>query len=430
MLQQECTRASCPEMKAGEWLYLCVAHGNEGAMEQCCAIDYILHTLDSATALLNTPRAFPSRLQIPPASHRHFSSLARRLGRIFAHAYFHHREAFELAEAESSLYSRFLALTSKFDLVPSEFLVIPQRTSNDEDTDESRPPEISRGTSAASHSNGQILNAAQYREEDQWNRSFNMANNFIRRDGCKDSGLIRLGGESPKKLGRSRTDTMVLHEGFAFVEELARSGAIKDPEDMDGESITPDLDPTLREEGEATEYTQQVAELSSSPTSDNDSLPPEASLLKGPPKSEDEGTGPPSEIWEEVTLDNVSKLSPVAETQISASQPLPEDPALSPSSQHESMTALRSPAMASKASASPHIGEVAMTDMNRTETAAEFCARMDGEDWQAFEKTEEWKAHESQENVIQESLHPAELKPSEDEDAELAEVAVKSDDIS
>ena len=33
MLQQECTRSTCPEMKAGEWLYLCVAHGNEGAME-------------------------------------------------------------------------------------------------------------------------------------------------------------------------------------------------------------------------------------------------------------------------------------------------------------------------------------------------------------------------------------------------------------
>jgi hypothetical protein len=48
-------------MKAGEWLYLCVAHGNDGAMEQCCAIDYILHTVDSATALLNSPRTFPSR---------------------------------------------------------------------------------------------------------------------------------------------------------------------------------------------------------------------------------------------------------------------------------------------------------------------------------------------------------------------------------
>lgn len=33
MLQQECTRTTCPEMKAGEWLYLCVAHGNDGAME-------------------------------------------------------------------------------------------------------------------------------------------------------------------------------------------------------------------------------------------------------------------------------------------------------------------------------------------------------------------------------------------------------------
>ena len=33
LLQQECTRQSCPEMKAGEWLYLCVAHGNGGAME-------------------------------------------------------------------------------------------------------------------------------------------------------------------------------------------------------------------------------------------------------------------------------------------------------------------------------------------------------------------------------------------------------------
>ncbi|OBZ77701.1 MOB kinase activator-like 4 [Grifola frondosa] len=74
MLQQECTRGTCPEMKAGEWLYLCVAHGNEGTMEQCCAIDYILHTLDSATALLNSPRAFPSRLSIP----KRLTAISRR----------------------------------------------------------------------------------------------------------------------------------------------------------------------------------------------------------------------------------------------------------------------------------------------------------------------------------------------------------------
>ncbi|KAG8906288.1 hypothetical protein FRB99_007157 [Tulasnella sp. 403] len=126
-LQAECNRSTCPEMKAGEWLYLCVAHGAgpSATMEQCCAIDYITHTLDSATALLNSPRAFPSRLQIPPASVRQFPSLARRLSRIFAHAYYHHREAFEQSEAESSLYARFLLLAKRFDLVPADFLVLP-----------------------------------------------------------------------------------------------------------------------------------------------------------------------------------------------------------------------------------------------------------------------------------------------------------------
>ena len=64
-------------------------------------------------------------MQIPQTSHRQFVSLARRLGRILAHTYYSHREIFEQAEAESSLYARFLALTSKFDLVPAEFLVIP-----------------------------------------------------------------------------------------------------------------------------------------------------------------------------------------------------------------------------------------------------------------------------------------------------------------
>jgi len=98
-------------------------------MEQCCAIDYIMHTLDSATALLNSPRVFPSRISIPQTSHRHFSSLARRLSRIFAHAYYHHREAFEQSEAETSLYARFLHLSQTFKLVPPEFLVIPMPSS-------------------------------------------------------------------------------------------------------------------------------------------------------------------------------------------------------------------------------------------------------------------------------------------------------------
>ncbi|KAJ7796000.1 hypothetical protein B0H14DRAFT_3495255 [Mycena olivaceomarginata] len=62
----------------------------------------------------------------PPLTlHRHFTSLACRLGCIFAHMYFHHCKEFEQPEAESSLYAHFLALTECFDLVPADFLIIP-----------------------------------------------------------------------------------------------------------------------------------------------------------------------------------------------------------------------------------------------------------------------------------------------------------------
>ncbi|KAG9311782.1 Mob1/phocein [Chiua virens] len=217
MLQQECTRSSCPQMKAGEWLYLCVAHGNDGAMEQCCAIDYILHTVDSATALLNSPRAFPSRLSIPQTSYRHFSSLARRLGRIFAHAYFHHREAFEQAEAESSLYARFLKLTNLFELVPAEFLVIPESAIHHDDKSHVEEVEPPRLFSVAVHPipnlQNDSLSAGTTPDIDQLSNSHSRV---------VDSN--QLGTDSPRRLGRSRTDTMVFSEGFSVAEDLSRIG--------------------------------------------------------------------------------------------------------------------------------------------------------------------------------------------------------------
>ncbi|EIW71292.1 hypothetical protein TREMEDRAFT_23443, partial [Tremella mesenterica DSM 1558] len=127
-----CTKETCPEMKAEEWLYLCAAHGDGQAAVECCAIDYILHTLDSTTAVLNSSEKFPSRMSIPPASLSHFPSLFRRLSRIFSHAYFHHREAFSLAEGETSLYARFLLLCEKHQLVEKSLLPIPDQPKHSE----------------------------------------------------------------------------------------------------------------------------------------------------------------------------------------------------------------------------------------------------------------------------------------------------------
>ncbi|KAA1127373.1 hypothetical protein PGTUg99_035865 [Puccinia graminis f. sp. tritici] len=131
-LQADCNRDKCPEMKAGEWLYLCAAHATANE-NQCCAIDYIVHTLDGATALLNSARYFPSRLQIPSSSNKHFTSIARRLYRILAHAWFHHRELFEECEMETSLYARFMGLTDQFELIPEDLLVIPRGIEGESD---------------------------------------------------------------------------------------------------------------------------------------------------------------------------------------------------------------------------------------------------------------------------------------------------------
>ncbi|KIY67533.1 Mob1/phocein [Cylindrobasidium torrendii FP15055 ss-10] len=247
-LQQECNRSTCPEMKAGEWLYLCVAHGSEGAMEQCCAIDYILHTLDSATALLNSPRIFPSRLHIDKMSHRHFSSLARRLGRIFAHAYFHHREAFEQAEAESSLYARFLALTTKFELVPAEFQVIPSR----HDDSDVQPPRL-MAAGVDPHDMPTEERVEDWQQQHENNRN--------------PPGLR---SDPPRKIGRNRTDTMVYSEAQSVVEELAKAERSPPQVEQPGAEDSPIEKPLADTQPEESEVAAAATDAPVVPTHDLD----------------------------------------------------------------------------------------------------------------------------------------------------------------
>ena len=102
-LQKECSKTKNPTtgdaMNAGDWMYLCASHGEE---KECCAIDYIIHTLDGTTALLNSARHFPSRTYIPTTSLRHFGSISRRLNRIFMHAKDHHKDVFDECEVSLS----------------------------------------------------------------------------------------------------------------------------------------------------------------------------------------------------------------------------------------------------------------------------------------------------------------------------------------
>lgn len=101
LLNDKCTSSSCPEMRASEWQYLCAVHDPP---KSCCAIDYSTHTLDQAATMLCTTRYFPSRLSLAVGSIKHLGSIFRRLYRIFAHAWFQHRNVFWEVESEYGLY--------------------------------------------------------------------------------------------------------------------------------------------------------------------------------------------------------------------------------------------------------------------------------------------------------------------------------------
>jgi len=191
-------------------------------------------------------------LQIPQTSHRHFSSLARRLGRIFAHAYFHHRDAFEQAEAESSLYARFLALTAKFDLVPAEFLVIPSSQFSGDDSREREEYENSRQQYPPQHQqdhHGLSSAITEGREQQDHLIEADIPN----RGSTSTNGGI---GESPSassrsRFGRNRTGTMVFAdvEATAIADELAARARVGDFE-PDFEAGEPKTAPPADQEQE------------------------------------------------------------------------------------------------------------------------------------------------------------------------------------
>ncbi|CEQ40136.1 SPOSA6832_01708, partial [Sporobolomyces salmonicolor] len=155
-LSSRCTRLSCPDMRADDWLcvpsrpvpsprasgarvrtpptrpprrYICAAHAAPPCAG-CSAIDYCSHASDGASALLTSPRYFPSRISIVGAASRgRLHAVARRLYRSFAHAFFHHHDVFAELESETSLLRRFMALNDRFGLMDEDMLVIPNLVS-------------------------------------------------------------------------------------------------------------------------------------------------------------------------------------------------------------------------------------------------------------------------------------------------------------
>ncbi|KAI9882120.1 MAG: hypothetical protein M1823_006133 [Watsoniomyces obsoletus] len=138
-----CSSATCPEMRASEWQYLCAVHDPP---KPCCAIDYSCHTLDWAANMLTSSKHFPSRLSLGSSGVlsggangteggglvgqqqqglRNLTNICRRLYRIFAHAWYQHRSVFWQVESQTGLYVFFKTVCDLYQLIPEDNYTIP-----------------------------------------------------------------------------------------------------------------------------------------------------------------------------------------------------------------------------------------------------------------------------------------------------------------
>lgn len=137
-----CSSLTCPEMRASEWQYLCAVHDPP---KSCCAIDYCCHTLDWAANTLTSPKHFPSRLALGTdqstqhSQMRQLTNIFRRVYRIFAHAWYSHREVFWKVEGRTGLYIFYKTVCDVYGLVPEDNYTIPPEAEGIEPSTEAKP---------------------------------------------------------------------------------------------------------------------------------------------------------------------------------------------------------------------------------------------------------------------------------------------------
>jgi hypothetical protein len=135
-----CTAKDCPEMRASEWQYLCAVHDPP---KSCCAIDYCCHTLDWAANILTSQKHFPSRLTLgggdsisTQQSVRQLTNIFRRVYRMFAHAWFQHRDVFWSVENQEGLYVFYKTVCDSYNLIPEDNYTVPPEAEGLQSVDE------------------------------------------------------------------------------------------------------------------------------------------------------------------------------------------------------------------------------------------------------------------------------------------------------
>ena len=105
------------------WQYRCACHAKT---QDCCAIDYMIHSLDHATNALQDVKNFKDRTNVGESAQSHLQSIVRRLYRIFSHAYFHHEPTFFEFEDKTHACERFTHFTKEHKMMSNDLYIIPK----------------------------------------------------------------------------------------------------------------------------------------------------------------------------------------------------------------------------------------------------------------------------------------------------------------
>lgn len=131
-------------MRASEWQYLCAVHDPP---KSCSAIDYCCHTLDWAANALTSSKMFPSRLGLGSTPHgsvdkvlaqqmKEITNIFRRVYRIYAHAWFQHRDMFWRVERQMGLYILFKTVCDEYGMIqPENYTIPPEAEGHDAEED-------------------------------------------------------------------------------------------------------------------------------------------------------------------------------------------------------------------------------------------------------------------------------------------------------
>jgi len=136
MRTQICNANTCPRMIASEeWHFLCAPHADKP--RDCCAIDYMQHTVDSCVSTLLLSAGKPAASIM-----KQLNSISRRLFRIFGHVFHHHVEFFNKPDVSAEC-AKFYMFLKNFGLWKADMAIVPEEILNGITGSSPQPPKAS-----------------------------------------------------------------------------------------------------------------------------------------------------------------------------------------------------------------------------------------------------------------------------------------------